>query len=425
MMLRINRASMRRRQAGAAALVVVMVLFFLMALVAAYTSRNMIFEQRTSANNFRATQAFENAEAGVEWAIAMLGQGRIDANCAPTGALAQNTFRQRYLAQDASGAFVPSPALANLRPTCVLAGGAWSCSCPDVGEPILNIPQGPAPAFMLRFVPDVGVSRPAIVRLESTGCSSIGQQCYAGAPAPADAEARVSVMLALSPALPNPPSAALTARASVNFAGNAVTVVNADDASSGITVASGADIQNDSAARLSSRPGTPGSASVLAGDDSLHALDADHLFVAVFGSDRTTYRTQPAVASVNCSGDCAQSLAQAAAANPGRTLWVNGPLSLNTSVSLGNADSPVVLVVEGDLSAATDLSVNGLIYMRSGQWNTTGGSTLVRGAVVAENALTINGAPAIVYDAAILRRISQSHGSMVRVPGGWRDFTPR
>ncbi|MBK7062382.1 MAG: hypothetical protein IPH51_18705 [Rubrivivax sp.] len=34
-----------------------MVLFFIMSLVAAYTSRNLIFEQRTSANQLRSTQA--------------------------------------------------------------------------------------------------------------------------------------------------------------------------------------------------------------------------------------------------------------------------------------------------------------------------------------------------------------------------------
>ena len=44
-----------------------MVLFFIMSLVAAYASRNLIFEQRTSANNYRSTQAFEAAEAGLEW----------------------------------------------------------------------------------------------------------------------------------------------------------------------------------------------------------------------------------------------------------------------------------------------------------------------------------------------------------------------
>ena len=57
---------------GAASLVVVMILFFIITLVAAYTSRNLLFEQRTSANQYRATLAFETADAGIEWAIARL-----------------------------------------------------------------------------------------------------------------------------------------------------------------------------------------------------------------------------------------------------------------------------------------------------------------------------------------------------------------
>ena len=44
---------------GAATLIVVMLLFFIMSMVAAYTSRNLIFEQRTSANQYRSSQAFE------------------------------------------------------------------------------------------------------------------------------------------------------------------------------------------------------------------------------------------------------------------------------------------------------------------------------------------------------------------------------
>ncbi len=66
---------------GVAALTVVMVLFFVMALVAAYTNRNLVFEQRISANSYRATRALEAADAGVEWTLAMLNGGRATANC--------------------------------------------------------------------------------------------------------------------------------------------------------------------------------------------------------------------------------------------------------------------------------------------------------------------------------------------------------
>jgi Tfp pilus assembly protein PilX len=65
-------------QRGAAALAVVMVLFFVISLVAAYASRNLVFEQRASTNQYRSTLALETAEAGAEWALALLNTGRID-----------------------------------------------------------------------------------------------------------------------------------------------------------------------------------------------------------------------------------------------------------------------------------------------------------------------------------------------------------
>ena len=84
-------------QRGAAALIVVLLLFFIISLVAAYAGRNLIFEQRTSTNQYRATQAFEAAEAGLEWAVAMLNGGRVTADCIPPVPVdvTQPSFRQR------------------------------------------------------------------------------------------------------------------------------------------------------------------------------------------------------------------------------------------------------------------------------------------------------------------------------------------
>ncbi|MCK7493803.1 MAG: PilX N-terminal domain-containing pilus assembly protein [Comamonadaceae bacterium] len=80
----------RRRQRGAASLVVVLVLFLVVSLVAAYTSRNLIFEQRTGINQYRSTQALEAAEAGLEWTIQMLNAGLIDTACAPDPSAARS-----------------------------------------------------------------------------------------------------------------------------------------------------------------------------------------------------------------------------------------------------------------------------------------------------------------------------------------------
>jgi Tfp pilus assembly protein PilX len=415
----------RHHQRGAATLLVVVVLFFILALVSAYAGRTLIFEQRISANNQRATQAFEAAEAGIEFAVASLGAGRVDTACQATTDTALNTFRQRYLTQDGTGTFVANGGQPALRPTCMVLAAGTTCSCPAAGAPDLVLPVGLAPTFQLRFETG-GIGQPGAVRVVSKGCSSIGSQCYAGVANAADAEAEVSVLLGLNSALATPPSAAITARGNVNFSGSAITVSNADGPSRGITVDAGGTLTNAGNAVLRGLPGTPGTASIQSSDPSLSTLDADRLFVSLFGMDRATYRSQPAVVRVTCSGNCALQIAQAVSANPGRMVWVEGDATIDSNQVIGSAAEPVMLFVRGDLTIAANLQLTGLLYLHSAGGantvNVTAGTTSVVGALVAEGALTTVGAPTISFDPTVLRTIGQTQGSLVRIPGSWRDF---
>jgi hypothetical protein len=413
----------RHNQSGAAALIVVVVLFFILAMVTAYAGRNLIFEQRTSVNNQRATQAFEVAEAGLEFAVAQLGSGRVDSLCQPITDVAQNTFRQRYLTQNADGTLsaIGVPAL---NPSCILLSSGANCSCPTAGPPVLPDTVGLAPTFQLHFET---VAQPGVVRAVSLGCSSIGSQCYAGVPNKADALARVSVLLGLNSALATPPSAAITARGTVDLNGSAVNVSNADVPTRGITIDAGDTVINAGSARLSSVPGTPGTASVLASDPSLSAMDKDRMFVSVFGMDRATYWSQPAVLRVQCGGDCANALATAVSANPGRVIYIDDPVSINSNVVLGSPATPVVLFVHGDLNVSANFRLYGVLYLNSGSgprstWTITAGSTFVDGALIVESGLSVIGTPTIAFDPNVLRTINLTQGSMVRVPGSWRDF---
>ncbi|MBL8318271.1 MAG: hypothetical protein JNJ42_07680 [Burkholderiaceae bacterium] len=423
MQTQIYRSSHRQR--GAAALLVVVVLFFILALVSAYASRNLIFEQRISANNQRATQAFEVAEAGVEFAIASLGAGRVDAACVATTNTAYTSFRQRHVTVDSTGTFSVAPAQTNRRPTCMVLAAGTDCSCPD-GNPSLVVPVGTAvaPTFQLRF--DAPVAQPGVVRVTSRGCSSIGTQCYAGAAAAADAEAEVSVLLGLNSALATPPSAALTAKGSVNLSGGGASIANTDAPSGGITVNAGGALNNAGAATLRGLPGTPPANTVQANDNSLSVLTADSLFVSLFGMDRATYRSQPAVVRVTCGADCDLQIAQAVSDNPGRVVWAEGDVTFDANRVLGTAAEPVLLFVRGNVTVSANLQLTGMLYLHSaGGANTlsvTAGTTQLFGAVVTEGALTVTGAPTISFDPAILRTIGLTQGSLVRIPGSWRDF---
>src|SRR5688500_113594 len=184
-------------QRGAAALIVVVVLFFILAMVTAYAGRNLIFEQRTSVNNQRATQAFEMAEAGLDFAIGLLSSGRTNDACQPDDTAPQ-TFRERHLTHNGTTRRITlTGGQANWRPTCMLLPSGSACSCP-AGNPAVIEPVSLAPTIQLRF-DTTGLSEPGLVRVVSRGCSSIGEQCYAASTrGKADAVAETSVLLALN-----------------------------------------------------------------------------------------------------------------------------------------------------------------------------------------------------------------------------------
>lgn len=443
----VPRAVPRAGQRGAAALVVVMLLLLIVALVAAYTSRNLIFEQRTSANQYRSTQALEAAEAGVEWALTLLNAGRIDAQCQPHAdpSTPDTTFRQRYLQLAADTGRVTAlkydkdadgVAEEPLRPACVFDGSDWRCSCPTVAAPALAEPAGagPFPAFRVRFhdAPDNPAEPPypaGVVRVEATGCTRLdaapGQIC-ADATSPGDAQARVTVLAALKGALAAPPAAALSVRGDLDVGAGLLRAINGAHGTTGITLLTGDAAIQGTPLLLASAPGTPTEASVVENDARLSdaSLTPERMFTGVFGAGRDTYRQQPATVELTCSPTCSgAAVRDLVRLAPGRIVWVGGSLDLDTTEPVGTAAEPALLVVDGDLTASqAGAVVNGVVYLTGAQWD--GAAATVRGAVVAESALTLagTGPHTVEYDAATLSRLHKTHGSFVRVPGSWRDF---
>ena len=462
-------------QRGAASLIVVMVLFFIMSLVAAYTSRNLIFEQRTSVNQYRATQAYEAAEAGIEWAIAQLNGGRINGSCLEAGATnADTSFRQRYLAINTNPA--PDPAsgvvTALTQPTapavprragCVWNGTAWTCSCPSDANPGLAIPAGTGifPAFWVSFS-TAGVTRPGVVQIISNGCTRIDAACLSSAANASNVEGRalVTALVALRGAIAMPPVAALTVLGDPNFGAAPllnIVVSNSDPSRGGITVHAGRPV-NTARFALTSTPGTPIAASVIPDDPSLRSLlDAlpadlkppllvpgfvpnDRAFASSFGAWPNSIRLQPGAVRLDClAGGCGAALANAVAMNPDRVIWINGALAVGANVIVGTAANPAVIVVAGDEAAAPAVPanvslgagaiVNGVVYSRgsgpgpgSGPAITFTGPGMIQGAALVEGDLTTTAGPRIVFNGAVIDNLRLRAGSFVRVPGGWRDF---
>lgn len=428
------------RQRGAAALIVVMVLFFVMSLVAAYASRNIIFEQRTASNQYGSMVSLEAANAGLDWALGLLNGSRIDPNCTPTSSPAHDSFRQRYLQVDPDSGEVTVPADVSAGPrwpSCWYnrATHDWVCSCPTSGAATpASVPSDPfTPAFRVRFVrllDAITVSspsepRPSVVYVEVNGCTSWNDSaCMDFAPKVKDrCQGSVCAQLALSSGLKSPPVAAITARAAMNFGGAAVTAANTAPGSSGQTVIAGQAI-NQTGMTLLGPPGMPAARTVVASDAGLAdpLFTPERMFASIFGVWPATYVEQPGAVKVSCAGGCDSAMVRnAIEANPGRVLILQGNVALNGGASIGTATDPAVLVATGNFGFSTPTDVYGLVYSRSTTW-TTSGTGNITGAMVAEGDIAGNGAFTVNYARDVLNRLRVASGSFVMVPGSWRDY---
>ncbi|MEP7296932.1 MAG: PilX N-terminal domain-containing pilus assembly protein [Burkholderiales bacterium] len=348
-------------QRGAAALIVTLLLFLAMALAALGVNRHLVFEQRASANQARATQAFEAAEAGLQWAQALLDSPqRIGPDCKPSAEPAATTFRDRLLTLDRStGAIGTTGSL----PACVRGAGGWSCSCPAAGAAALSAPGGtiPAPAFALQFQP---TARAGTVRVVASGCTSLAGACLLGAATSADASARVEVTLALFAGLRTAPVDALTTRDAAN-------------------------------------------------------QTTDQFFAASFGLPRSTWQNQPVVARVACGNDCGSAIGAAIAAGFA-LIAVDGDLSLTGPIALGSVNEPVVIAASGAVRLDGAVAIVGALYGASMTLADAGPN--VQGAVITESPYAGPAAPEFHRDAAVLATLAHRTGSFTRVSGSWRDF---
>jgi len=432
------------RQRGLAALSVVMVLFFVMALVAAYTNRNLLFEQRISANHYRSTRALAAADAGVDWALAMLNAGRVNINCEPSTDAGDSDFRSRYLDGGGSSQAVRDGGYeirtwgaapgTKLYPACVSRDGVLSCICPTTAQPTPTLAGVPADGIgsshRITFLLPGAAVRPGTIEFAARGCASPGSgntACYAPTTAmPAvDALATTLSTAGLLRALPVVPPATLTAGGTVTAdpgAGGNLQVSNADPGS-GLTVRAGAAV--NAPASVFQGPAGSGSDGVRQGDATLAALAAaasEGWFRGVFGMDSDTYRRQPAAVRVDCTAGC--SLAQIADAldgHPRNPVWIDGNLTLDGTRTMGSAADPLLLLVSGTLTLAADVDITGFVHAGAVSWTSSAAS--LRGALVTRGDFTATSTATLAYDRAVLDQIHLRYGSFVRVPGSW-NLTP-
>jgi hypothetical protein len=436
-------------QRGAASLFVALMLLLGGTIIAFFANRSFIFEQRTSANQYRATKAFELAEAGSEWALGKLNEQVLltAASCSAAGAVSSTakTFLLRYAYPAAAsaptpGGFAPP---GNVILGCrISANGVTSCECPTppavaASAPAILATNPDEGRFGVRIV---ATGDPSTLEIVSRGCTNGVAVCDPDLPSSADATAVVRVLAKVVPAVPSGPAAALTTGSATVTGGN-MHVVNTDQVSNGITIHAGATVNLGGSTNVYSLPGTPPRNSVLDNDPALADLtnadpNGDAFFANYFGQTLTNYRdvdpdvirlgpTAPLSANrcTNCSSRIEQILASGVV-NP--RFYVDGNVSFNGG-TIGSAANPVIMVVSGDIELRGNMTAYGLFYSASAtaleNWDWSGsGAATIYGAFISRGRFdNASGNMRLVYDPSLWSTAGAPIGRLVRVPGSWRD----
>lgn len=422
-MMRPHPPPAARAQHGVAALGTALVLLFAMTLIAFFAHRALLFEQRASANQYRAARAFEAAEAGLEWAAARLNDPRrIDASCQPaTGATA--SFRARYAPMSVGLAFAPVTAA---RPGCSLGAASLACSCPGDGSPPAQAEDAPGFTVEMAAVP----GDPESLRIVSRGCSGLGAQCVPGSDrGPADATATVQALLKLRPGIRSLPVAAVTAGGPATLGGG-LRLANTDVRTQGRAVHAAAAVGLAAGVGVGTLPGSPVAQAVLADDEFLARLaaqdaDGSGFFAAWFGLTPEQFAAAPTTHRLGgCQGAGCAIAIQAAWAEGHDSFVVDGDLQLDAGgwpgAAIGTPERPLLLVVRGRLVLRGGARFHGLIYVDAAPGSASIDAQ-VDGALVARGPLDAHGSGTLTYDPAILTRLAARVGVVARVPGSWQD----
>lgn len=440
------------RQRGTVTLAVALTLLFGVTLVAFFANRSMIFEQRSSANQFRATKAFELADAGLEWAIARLNDPLTltAASCVPASGVGLVNFRDRY-ARSTPGVGFNAVGVTAM-PGCQLdpASGALTCGCPALGSGAAALANADWPRFRLQFNTLAADS----LEILSRGCTS-SDPCDPSAVVSAntDANAVARVVVKIVPVFPGGGPGAGLISGSTTVVQGALTVVNTDTRTNGITINTGAFVDlAGNGVSVVSLPGTPAAASILDNDPTLLQLtNADAtgelFFQSFLGTKFEDYRSSPLTkvitagasnhADGTCSGDIDCGRAVSYWIDRGVTqFWVEPNVTFNNSNmpstipggTLGSESKPIVLATPGQLQTTGGITAYGVFYAASASAQddltlSGGGSSTIFGSLITRGdfAKTGNGNITIVPRSALFNGPGRETGLLLPVPGTWRD----
>lgn len=148
--------------------------------------------------------------------------------------------------------------------------------------------------------------------------------------------------------------------------------------------------------------------SVTQNDTTLKNMSSSALFSSIFGVTQAQMQTQSNYYS-SSTGINYNSLT-------GKN-WINSSVTIAGNYTIGTPSNPVLLIINGNFTAAGTITINGLVYVTG--MTTMSGNATFNGGVVSQGAVTISGSVG-AYNGSIVGKFTSVSYSFI--PGSWKDF---
>jgi hypothetical protein len=403
------------RQGGMATLAVALLMLIVLTMITLYAARMMILEQRISRNEQYADQAFEVAQAGLDFGLAYLNANRSVLTESGGGGWGGGSIWSTCPGS-------PPEAIPCGDGTSPVYGSTWLyvrdiANTLDLGDS--------ATAYRVHYLTPRNGSRSypfPVIHIIAEGRSDIP-------PGGTFDNGRGRAVLQLSVRarqlfrhLPPAPLLIQGDQADSAPGSGAVSIwgrANALGPTTPFSIWASGDAEPLPAGNATCEPAsyplcTPmGSGADIVEGGEIPALPAD-LFQYVFGLPRLDAGILKDSAH-EVLADCST-----LPGKPGGLYWITGDCTIDTDV--GTLAEPVMLVVEGDLSLDDGIDLYGGLYVLDTATLSSTGSPNLHGVLFIDGDLDLGaGGLALNYDDVVLANLNRVGGRHAAIPGAWND----
>ncbi len=362
-----------KRQRGAAVLVMTLVLVTISTLLILMAGNYGVMQAKSVSNLNRNYQAYEAAQAGMEFGINYLNQNNSTILANPVGG------------------YIPAYSDSNTSNVTLANNAKYSI---NYTNPVANNYQ--------------------LIKITSTGSNS-----------DSTANKTVSQLIQFGSLLVNPPNIPLLSQGSVSLSGNSsiINIYNNNTIKSGSTVSLSGSADTVTSAGTSSTAGHLGS-DITQNNSAMASQTNDDFFATYFGQSPTTVKGSVAhYYSNNSSTNYSSTLG----GMTGATIWIDqtgGEASLNSNITIGSVNNPVLLIVNGNLKITGNVTIYGYVFIMGDSSTSLLGNLNIIGGVGTAGQISAAGSIQINYSPTTLTNLQNSSAMRyyAKVPGSWKDF---